>query len=129
MSAPRVDGSRYESLAAVFGTLVVLAAIGFLLYDALGAPPSPPQLSIRVDSVIEAGDGYLVEFSAVNRGRSTAATLMVDAELLDGERTVESARASLDYVPEQAERSGGVYFREDPRRYRLEIHARGYEVP
>ena len=133
-SRPRGHGrakevSRFEWLAAVAGTLIVLAAVGFLLHDAIVPPTTPPDIAIEVDSIVEVRGGYLVEFRAVNTGYATASALVVEAELLDGEEVVASSEVTLDYVPEQAERAAGVFFTEDPRRHRLEIRPRGYEHP
>lgn len=129
MTAPAKEVSRFEWLAAMVGTLIVLAAVGLLLYDAFVPPTTPPDITIEVDSIVEVGGGYLVEFRAVNSGYSTASMLVVGAELRDGAEVVESSEVTLDYVPEQSQRAAGVFFTEDPRRHRLEIRPRGYEHP
>jgi uncharacterized protein (TIGR02588 family) len=90
-----------------------------------------PQLEWLVAAVglvlVEAG--YLVRFRAVNRGGQTAAGLLVRGDLKGEAEVVETSEARLDYLPGGSERQGGLYFRENPDRFRLEIRARGYERP
>jgi uncharacterized protein (TIGR02588 family) len=43
--------------------------------------------------------------------------------------TVESSEVTIDYVPGEATRRAGIYFSRDPRLHRLEIRAKGYDIP
>jgi uncharacterized protein (TIGR02588 family) len=121
--------SRWEWIAAVASSLLVLAVVGYLLYDAVARPDTPPAMEVRADTVLRAGGVWLVEFSVHNRGHRTAADVHVQGELREGERTVESGEAAVDYVPGESVRRGGLYFRADPRAYRLELRASGYQEP
>lgn len=126
---PNGEVSRWEWVVAAFGTLIVLAAVAFLLRDALGGRASAPDIAVRVDSVVETRGGYLVEFTLINSGHTTASALAVQAELSEGGGVVETSEVTVDYVPEQAERAAGVFFTRDPRRYELAIRPRGYLRP
>lgn len=121
--------SRWEWVAAILSTLLVLGVVGYLLYDAVARPRTPPAVTVQADSVLKAGGLWLVEFRARNDGHQTAAAVRVEGELKEGERTVETSEAVLDYVPGESVRRGGLFFRADPRAYRLELRAHGYQKP
>jgi len=121
--------SRWEWIAAAVSTVLVLAVVGYLLYDAVVRPQTPPAVEVRADTVLRSGGVWLVEFSARNRGHRTAAAVQVRGELMEGGRTVETSEAVLDYVPGESVRRGGLYFRADPRAYRLQLRALGYQDP
>lgn len=121
--------SPLEWAVAAVSALVVLAVVGFLLYEALGEAPTPPDVRVTVTVVRALERGHLVEFDATNRGQTTAARVEVEGTLRRGGATVEAASATLDYVPAGGTRRGGLYFSEDPRGYALELRARGYARP
>jgi uncharacterized protein (TIGR02588 family) len=116
-------------VAGAAGSLVVLAAVGVLLHEALTAPAAPPRITLEVDSIVRVGSGYLVEFHATNGSPTTAAALRVSGELRDASGAVETSDVTLDYVPAQATRAAGIYFSHDPRRYRLDLRPVGYARP
>ena len=121
--------SPWEWVVGVVSALLVLGAAGFMMYEGFTAPESPPRITLQVDTVIEAEHGYVVEFRASNEGYSTAAGLLVQGELKSDTGTVETSEATIDYVPSQSHRSGGLFFSEDPRRYTLELRPKGYDRP
>ena len=121
--------SRWEWVAAAVSAALVLFVLGYLLYDAAARPQTPPAVEVSVDSVARGGGVWRVEFVARNRGQNTAAGVIVEGELKDGERTVETSEATLDYVPGKSKRHGGLFFRQDPGAYRLELRALGYQRP
>ena len=121
--------SPIEWVVAAASALLVLGAVGYLLYEALAEPPTPPAVEVTVEAVRAVGDGYLVEFEAQNRGRTTAAGLVVEGTLRRGAETVETASVTLDYVPAEGSRRGGLYFTEDPRAYALALRPTGYGRP
>jgi uncharacterized protein (TIGR02588 family) len=121
--------SRWEGVAAAVSALLVLWVVGYLLYDAVARPRTPPAITVQADTVLRSGGLWLVEFSARNGGHNTAATVKIEGELKEGEETVEASEAVLDYVPGESVRHGGLFFRADPRAYRLELRAHGYQAP
>ena len=122
-------GSPPELASAVVGAVLVFGAIGYMLEEAITDPNTPPIVTIAVDSVLARGDGFLVEFTATNRGGSTAAALQIEGELFDDSVSIERSETVLSYLPEGASRIAGMFFVRDPRRYRLELRPRGYERP
>jgi uncharacterized protein (TIGR02588 family) len=111
------------SAALVFGV------IGYLIYDGVGHPSTPPSVTVEVDSVQAAGPGYLVLLRAVNRGRITAADVILEGELRADTGQVEVSQTTIDYVPAGGEQSAGLYFAQDPRRLQLRLRAHGYREP
>jgi uncharacterized protein (TIGR02588 family) len=118
-----------EWIAAGVSTVIVLGVIGFLIYDGVRSPATPPDITIEIDSIGPAGPGYLVQFRARNRGRLTAAAVVVEGELVAGTGKVETAETTLDYVPAGGQERAGLYFSQDPRAGKLRLEARGYQEP
>jgi len=119
----------WEWIVAMIGLVLVVSAIGFMLYHAIKGNSSPPVISIGVESVIPTGDKFLVTFRAVNHGELTAAGLTVEGELRNGAQSVETSMATLNYVPSRSARRGGLFFVNDPRKFELKLRAKGYERP
>jgi uncharacterized protein (TIGR02588 family) len=114
---------------AFLGLALVLGSIVFMLYEAAAGDSSPPDVTVRVDAILSTRNGFLVKFQAVNEGGSTAEGLTVEGELRKGTESVETSNTTLEYVPSHSEREGGLFFTVDPRRYELQLRAKGYEKP
>ena len=65
----------------------------------------------------------------MNLSPATAAAVQIEGELVEGERVLATSQVTLDYVPGNSERRGGLFFRENPQAYDLEIRALGYAKP
>jgi uncharacterized protein (TIGR02588 family) len=118
-----------EWIVAIFSAALVLALLGFLVYEGVRSPKTPADVTIEVDSIQKAGPGYLVLFRARNGGRTTAAEVLVEGELEEDSGKIERSETTIDYVPARGEQHGGLYFRADPQRSRLRIRAHGYRDP
>jgi uncharacterized protein (TIGR02588 family) len=114
---------------ALAGLALGLGSIGFMLYEAAAGDSSPPDVTVRVGSILPTRNGFLVEFRAVNEGGSTAEGLTVEGELRSGAESVETSDTTIEYVPAHSAREGGLFFTSDPRRYELRLRAKGYEKP
>ena len=123
------DTSTAEWIVAAGSAALVLGVLGFLVYDGVRHPATPPDVTIEVDSIQAAGPGYLVLFRARNRGRSTAAEVMVEGELQADSGSVETSETTMDYVPAGGQQRGGLYFAHDPRRLQLRLRAHGFREP
>lgn len=140
MSAPGAPGtasariSKAEWATAALGVLLVLAAVGVLLYEGLARPTTPPDVAVRVERVTPVRAGFLLEFVAENMGSKTAAGLTVRGELRApgdsaGAPPLEEREAGLDYLPGRSERKGGLFFTLDPRTHAVALQALGYQEP
>jgi uncharacterized protein (TIGR02588 family) len=114
---------------ALLGLTLVLGSIVFMLYEAAAGDSSPPDVTVRVDSILPTRNGFLVKFRAVNEGGSTAEGLTVEGELRNGTEGVETSNTTIEYVPSHSEREGGLFFTSDPRQFELRLRAKGYEKP
>jgi uncharacterized protein (TIGR02588 family) len=120
--------SKWEWVAAAISALIVIGVLTVLIRGA-AAGETGPDIVLRVDSVARGTTGYHVMFSAENRGTRTAAALDIGAELRDGDVIVESSTATIDYLPGESQRGGGLFFERDPRSLRLVLRPLGYQEP
>ena len=121
----------WEKLAGLIGLLLVLGVLGFLLYDA-AQPQTEADIRTSVQSITAQTGGYLVLFDAANRGRTTAAAVLVEGALYEpsgGDEPLETAEMTFDYIPDQSDRTGLLLFENDPRGYDLRIRVKGFMKP
>ena len=121
--------SRSEWVVGIGSALLVLALVGFVVYEAFSGTEGPPIVTLRVERVLPAAGGYVVEVGAYNEGGSTAKTLSIKGTLKRDTMTVETSTASISYVPAETEREAGLFFSKDPRKYRLDVRPMGYDRP
>lgn len=122
--------SRAEWVVGIVCAIVVLAAVGYLFYEALSGPSTPPMITVRVEQVVPMrSGGYVVEIRARNEGSSTASSLHVEGTLMRDTTTVEKSSATINFVPAETEREAGLFFTKDPRKYRLEVRPTGFDRP
>jgi uncharacterized protein (TIGR02588 family) len=121
--------SMVEWAAATAGAILLFGTISYMTYYGVTRPDGPPKIALLQGSIEGAPGGYVVEFTARNNGHRTAATLKVTGQLLDGKRVIEESEATLDYVPEQSERVGGLFFTQDPSEHQVRLRSEGYSAP
>lgn len=125
----KADTPALEWIAGGIGLLLVLALLGVIGREALaGESDQLPAIEVRVMRVEPVSSGFVVEFEAANRTGGTAAAVEIGGELEAGDET-ETSGAVLDYVPAHGRVKGGMFFTHDPRRYKLEIRALGFQTP
>ena len=121
----------WEKAVGVVGLLIVLAVVGFLLYEAL-QPQTAADIVAEVKTVTPQAGGYLVDFEASNHGRQTAASVTIEGALYDraqGDQPVETADVTFDYIPDQSDRRGSFVFEHDPRQYEVRLQVKGFMDP
>jgi len=126
--APSEHTSLLEWVVAAIGLVLVVSAVWVMLAEAR-RERTPPDIAVRADSVHALpGGGFLVRFTAHNRGRETAAEVEIVGELRDAAGTATS-RVRLDYLPGESRRGGGLLFARDPGTGTLVLRAEGYREP
>jgi uncharacterized protein (TIGR02588 family) len=128
----RARGRRIPLLEWIVGGLgaaLVTGAIAFLVYHSLVRDQTPPDIRVVAERVLDLGDGYLVQFRAFNEGRSAAAQVTIEGELIGPDGKTAVAEAVLDYLPPRSDRAGGLLFATDPRAGELRLRAKGYAEP
>lgn len=119
-----------EWVASGIGLVLTLSMLGLLLREALsGEAGQLPAIDVAIQRIAPAGSGFVVEIEAVNRSGGTAAGVEIEGQLKSGGASIETSSAVLDYVPGHSRRSGGLFFREDPRRHQIEVRALGFQTP
>ena len=121
--------STTQWVIGVFSSILVLALLGFLVYEALTGNGQPPLITVSVDQVLVVPGGYQVRVSARNAGAETAKALHIEGTLKQDTTTIETSTATIDYVPADATRRAGLFFTRDPRRHTLELRPVGYDTP
>jgi uncharacterized protein (TIGR02588 family) len=128
--AQHAKPSIWEWVAAGIGGVLVAAVLGFMAYEAAMLSPHPtPRLAIRIDTVVAYPSGYVVEFRAMNDGDATAANVLVQGDLRSDTTLVERSEAVIDFVPAGSSRPGGLVFKNDPRRHKMEVRPVGFDIP
>lgn len=112
-----------EWITASLGLLIVGAAFGLTLIQALNGTNRPPDLSLTAGEARRTPAGWVIEVKASNRGDETAAGVLVEGRL-----GAETATAELDYVPALGEARASLRFDGDPRR-ELELAVLGWSEP
>ena len=113
----------------LFGLVLVIGSIMFMLYEALKGDTSPPDVTVQLEAIQPTGSEFLVRFRAMNEGGSTAAGLTIEGTLMNGTESIETSNTTIEYLPSHSEREGGLFFTLDPRQYELQLRATGYEEP
>lgn len=118
-----------EWVLGTIGVALFIGCVAFLIYEGIVNGEKPGQVTASAIEITEAGDRHIVTFSIHNSGTQTLSNLQVTARLLDGEREVETATTTIDYLPGRSSQEGGFYFKRDPRTLKLEIGPEGYQKP
>lgn len=123
------DTPILEWITAIIGLILVIGAIGFVLYNAFNTKNLPPDLIVVKENIKQVKTGYLVEFKVKNAGNQTASSVVIEGSLVQNGKPIETDEITLDYVPSDSERKGGLYFSKNPDAFELELRAKGYEEP
>lgn len=118
-----------EWITGIVSALLVASLLGWIGYEALTNDRHRPDLAIRAHHAERTDHGFRVAFEIENHAETTAAAVVVRADLLDGREIVESVELTLDYVPAQSKSAGAVIFSRDPQGLEIRIQAVGYTEP
>src|SRR5690606_22136101 len=118
-----------EWIVAAVSTALVLAMLGYTLYEALSRREGPAIILVRSDSIVTTPAGHLVMFTLRNDGGETAAQVHVRGALERNGATVEESQATVDFVPVDAERSGVLQFETNPNGATVRVRVTGFDKP
>ena len=118
---------KLELLVGMFGLLLVLAAVGVLIFEATQGDQSPPDIELTVSGIFAGKNQFLVKVTAENQGGLPAARVMVHAELVENGQVIEDSETELDYLPPHSTREAGVFFSRDPRQGEVRLIAKGFD--
>ena len=119
-----------EYVASGLGLLLTVALFAMLGWQVWREPSEQlPLVRVDVLEIREAAGLYIVAVEARNSSPATAANVTVSGRLLREGQPVEESTFTIDYVPGDSSRRGGLFFTIDPRTLDLEIRALGYADP
>ncbi|HEX6927803.1 MAG TPA: TIGR02588 family protein [Gammaproteobacteria bacterium] len=119
----------WERIVAGVSVLLVAGLLGHLFHEVATVDPSPPDIVVKIVEIRDNGDDWVVVFDAWNYGGETAAGVSITGELSRWGLVTESAEVTLDFIPAESSRRGGLYFRQDPGGKDLALRATGYVLP
>lgn len=117
-----------EWIASGIGLLLVAGTVGYMGYAALTKEDRPPDIQVQVLSVQPQSQGYLAQFRATNHGDQAAHDVHIIGVQGQGDEAEESD-ATLDFLPAGSEKTGGLFFTQQPTLERLSVRAAGYQGP
>lgn len=128
-AAERPDMPILEWVAAGVGLVLTLLVVGVIAWEALGAERGPPAMAVSLRAVSAVQGGYVAEIELANTGGRPAAEVVVEGVLSPPAGAPETSDVTFDYIADQSRRSGGLFFKADPRRGALTLQARGFVEP
>ena len=119
-----------EWASAAVGLLILAVIFVFLGMEMVKSNGSkPPVMLVEATGLAAYSDRYIVEVKVRNESPGTGAAVHIEGTINEGERSIETSSATVDYVPGMSQRRAGLVFTRDPRKYRLEMRVTGYERP
>ena len=119
-----------EWIAAALGLAALLFVVVVIGREALTVETEQlPAIQVETRRIAPIAGGFVVEFEATNQASGTAAAVEIQGQLGSADDPVETSSATLDYVAGHATAKGGLFFKQDPRKYPLEVRALGFQTP
>lgn len=113
------------------GACLIVAVLGFLIYDAAMLGNAPPMIEVRLGAAEMRANNFVVPVTVINHGDQTAEGVQVEVELRTSAEGGEPERVEFEipFLPRRATREGFVTFRRDPRAGAIEARVTGYGKP
>lgn len=119
-----------EWISAAIGLILLAALLAIIGREALANElEALPAIEVRAARIAPSGTGFVVQFEAANRSSGTGAAVTIEGKLSGAGGEEETSTATLDYVPGESKVTGGLFFRQDPRRGTLDLRATGFQTP
>ena len=121
----RTTAEQIEWIAGAFSALVVLAMIGFFVFEAVFMTDSLPELSVKVEPSKKTATASTCGTVIANSGGRAASRVTLSLTLDDGARR----SVIVDDVPAHSEVTGGLYLPERTRPENVDLIVEGYVDP
>ncbi|HLL72521.1 MAG TPA: hypothetical protein VK363_13850 [Pyrinomonadaceae bacterium] len=119
-----------EWVVFAVGLLLVVSALGYLVYEGATMGSDPPSLEVRLGTPDARAHNFIVPVTVTNHGDETAEGVTIEVLSESGEgQEPERGELTVAFIPRRATREGFVAFRQDPRGKRLTARVLGYEKP
>lgn len=105
----KIHFNALQVLVAIIGSLMVLAVVGYLIYEVFQEKKVAPELFIKTDYQPDLPhSAYKVTIE--NKGERTAASVNIDFFLHRSDSMVGTATMNIDYVPAKSKEEGWAVF-------------------
>lgn len=120
---------RLEWIVASISAVIVVALLGFILFEAVTKTGDRPDISFAINGGGAMAAGYVIEVEVRNDGHVTVASVDIEAEAVLGAEETEISSVTLDYLPAESHAEVGLVFSRqvDPEQVRLRVL--GYRYP
>jgi uncharacterized protein (TIGR02588 family) len=118
-----------EWIASAVGLLLILFVLGFIGWQALNDPHSPPTISVEATNISPVPGGYRILFQARNAGGAAAAQVRIEGTLSGSGQEPQTSSVIIDYIPGHSTREGGLFFTQNPQAGNLVLRASGFADP
>ena len=116
-----------EWAVAIVGAVLAIVIVGLLIVQAVRTPPEPPMLSTHLTEVTGVQvAGHLASVEIRNIGGRAATDVQITGDLMVDGQPVESASATVDYIPAGTTRTVLLQFTRDPEDGRVAISSLGF---
>jgi uncharacterized protein (TIGR02588 family) len=122
-------GERLEWVVATISSVIVIALVGFILYEAITRTGREPDFRFTIEKGVEMADGYAVEIEIHNDGHVTVSDVQIEGIATPEGGESETSTVTLDYLPAESSTKVGLGFSGamDPEQVRLRVI--GYTYP
>jgi uncharacterized protein (TIGR02588 family) len=110
-------------------TVLIVALLGFLIYESMTIGNAPPDIQLEVGAPEQRTGYFAVPITATNKGDHTAEGVHIEVVLRGANKEEETGDFEIQFLPRRGSREAWVTFKSDPRNGTLEARVLGYEKP
>lgn len=119
----------WEKLVGLAGFILLCAAIGVLLRNAMSVDDSPPLIGFENINITNEDAGFRVAVEVVNSGGTSVSDVEIEGRVTREDGTLEVSSLRFDYLPAQSRRAGGLFFETNPQIGNLEFRPKSFTEP
>ena len=124
----KVEKNWLEWSVFAVSAALIIAVIGFLIYESTTIGNAPPNIEVEVGAPEQRAGHFAVPVHVTNRGDHTAEGVHIEVVLRAGGKE-ETGDFEIAFLPRKGSREAWVTFKSDPRAGTLEPRVLGYEKP